>query len=75
MVHDTAGPKYKENTNWLGMYGRGAARKSTPKAKISQVFTIDFSEIPFIDNHSWQSDGQKKAAKSGMNLRVWKVLK
>ena len=59
---DTARPRYKENTTWLGMRGRGAARKSTP-------FTIDFSEIQFIVNHNSQSDGQNKSAKSGINLR------
>ena len=32
-------------------------------------FTIDFSEIQLIVNHSSQSDGQKKSAKSGMNLQ------
>ena len=31
MVLDTARPKYKENTTWLGMRGRDAVRKSTPK--------------------------------------------
>ena len=31
-----------------------------PKVNILQVFTIDFSEIHFIVNHSSQSDGQKK---------------
>ena len=69
MVLDTTRPKYKENTIWLGMRGRDAARKSTPKVKILQVFTIDFSEIQFIVNHISQLDGQNKRAKSGMNLR------
>ena len=32
-------------------------------------FTIDFSEIQLIVNLSSQSDGQKKSAKSGMNLQ------
>ena len=48
---------------------RVEARKSTPKANILQVFTIDFSEIQFIVSHNSQSDGQNKSAKSGMNLR------
>ena len=69
MVLDTARPKYKENTTWLGMRGRDAVRKSTPKVNILQVFTIDFSEIQFIVNHNSQSDGQNKSAKSGMNLQ------
>ena len=68
MVLDTARPKYKEYTIWLGMRGRDAARKLTPKVNILQVFTIDFSEIQFIVNHNSQSDGQNKSAKSGMNL-------
>ena len=46
MVLDTARPRYKENTTWLGMRGN-AVRKSTPKANISQEFTMDFSEIQF----------------------------
>ena len=60
---------YKENTTWLGMRGRDAARKLTLKVDILQVFTIDFSEIQFIVNHNSQSDGQNRSAKSGMNLR------
>ena len=63
MVLDTARPKYKENTTWLG------SRKSTPKVIISQVFTNDFPEIQFIVNHNSQSDGQDGSAKSGMNFR------
>ena len=51
-----------------GMRRRDAARKSTLKANILQVFAIDFSEIQFIVNHNSQSDGQNKSAKSGMNL-------
>ena len=47
MVLDTARPKYKENTTWPGMRGRDAARKSTLKVNILQVFTIDFSKIQF----------------------------
>ena len=69
MLLDTARSRYKENTTWLGMRGRDAVRKSTPKVNILQVFTIDFSEIQFIVDHSSQSDGQNKSAKSGMNLR------
>ena len=68
MVLDTARPKYKENTIWPGTRGRDAARKSTRKVNILQVFTIDFSEIQFIVNHISQSDGHNKSAKSGMNL-------
>ena len=37
MVLDTARPKYIENTIWLGMRGRDAARESTPKVNTSQV--------------------------------------
>ena len=66
---DTARPKYKENTTWLGMRGRDSLRKSTPKVNILQVFTIDFSEIQFNVNHNSQLDGQNKSAKSGLNLR------
>ena len=51
------------------MRGRDAVKKSTLKVNISQVFTIDFSEIQFIVNHNSQSDGQNKSAKSGMNLQ------
>ena len=69
MVLDTARPRYKENTTWLGMRGRDAVRKSTPKVDIFHVFTIDFSEIQFVVHHNSQSDGQNKSAKSGINLR------
>ena len=68
-VLNTARPRYKENTTWLGMRGRDAARKLTLKVDILHVFTIDFSEIQLIVNHNSQSDGQNKSAKSGMNLR------
>ena len=34
MVLDTARPRNKENTTWLGMRGRDAARKLTPKVNI-----------------------------------------
>ena len=34
------------------MRGRDAARKSTPKINILQVFTIDLSEIQFVVNHN-----------------------
>ena len=50
MVLDMARPKYKKSTIRLGMRGRDAARKSTLKVNILQVFTIDFSEIQFIVN-------------------------
>ena len=69
MVLGMARPKYKQSTTRLGMRGRDAVRKSTPKVNIFQVFTIDFSEIQFIVNDNSQSDGQNKSAKSGMNLR------
>ena len=69
MVLDTARPKYKENTTWLGMRGREAVRKSTLKVNILQVFTVDFTEIQFIVNHNSQSDGEKNSAKRGMNLQ------
>ena len=66
MVLDTARPKYKKSTIWLGKRGRDVVRKSTLKVNILQVFTIDFSEIQFIVNHNSQLDGQNKSAKSGM---------
>ena len=69
MVLDTACPKYKENTRWLGMRGRDAVRKSTPKVNILKVFTIDFSEIQFIVNLNSQSDGQNKSAKRWTKLQ------
>ena len=69
MVLDTARPRYKENTTWLEMRGRDAARKSTLKVNILRIFTIDFSEIQFMVNHNSQSDGQNNSAKSGMNLQ------
>ena len=69
MVLDTTKPKNRKSTTWLGMRGRDAVRKSTPKVNVLQVFTIDFSEIQFIVNHNSQSDGQNKSAESGMNLR------
>ena len=34
MVLDMTKPKNKENTTWLGMRGRDAVRKSTPKVNI-----------------------------------------
>ena len=70
MVLDTARPKYKDNTTWLGMRERDAVRKSAPKVNILQVFAIDFSEIQFIVNHNSQSDGQNKSAKSGMQAKM-----
>ena len=69
MVLDMARPKYIKSTIWLGMRGREAVRKSTPKMNISQVFTIDFSKIQFIVNHNSQSDGQNKGAKRWTNLQ------
>ena len=70
---DTARPKYKENTTWLGMRGGDTVRKLTLKVDILQVFTIDFSEIQFIVNHNSHSDGQNKSAKSGMNLQKKRI--
>ena len=52
MVLDTARPKNKNSTVWLGMRGRDAARKSTLKVNISKVFTIDFSETKSIVNQN-----------------------
>ena len=40
MVLDTARPRYKKSTIWLGMRGRDAARKSTLKVNILQIFTF-----------------------------------
>ena len=37
MVLDTAKPRYKENTTWLGMRGRDAAGKLTLKVDITRV--------------------------------------
>ena len=68
MVLDMARPKNKQSSIWPGMRGRDAARKSTLKVNILQVFTIGFSGIQFIVNHNSQSDGQNQSAKSGMNL-------
>ena len=69
MVLDTAKPKNRKSAIQPGMRGRDAARKLTPKVDISQVFTIDFSEIQFIVNHNSQSDGQNKSAKRWTNLQ------
>ena len=69
MVLDTAKPKNRKSTILPGMRGGDAARKLTLKVDISQVFTIDFSEIQFIVNHISQSDGQKKSAKRWTNLQ------
>ena len=69
MVLDVTRPKNKKSTICPGMRGIDAARKSTLKVKILQLFTIDFSEIQFIVNHISQSDGQNKSAKSGTNLQ------
>ena len=69
MVVDMARPKNKQSTIWPGMRGRDAARKSTLKVNISQVFTMDFSEMQFIVNHNSQSDGQNKSAKRWTNLQ------
>ena len=69
MVLDMAKPKNKKSTMLPGMREKDAARKLTLKVNISQVFTIDFSEIQFIVNHNSQSDGQNKSAKSWTNLQ------
>ena len=75
MVLDTARPKYKENTTWLEMRGRDAARKLTPKVNLSQVFTIDFSEIKFIVNHNSRNRMVRtKSTKSVMNLQQQKII-
>ena len=74
MVLDTARPKDKDSTTWLGMRGRDAVRKSTLKVSLLQVFTIDFSEIHFSVNHNSQSNGQNNRAKSGMSLRKKTIL-
>ena len=70
MVLDTAKPKYKESTIWLGMRGRDAVRKSTLKVNILRVFTMDFSEIQFIVNHNSQSDGQTKVQRNGRTCKT-----
>ena len=67
MVLDMARPKRKKSTIRLGMRGRDAARKSTLKVNILQIFTIDFSEIQFIVNHN--RNGQNRSAKSGSYLQ------
>ena len=41
----------------------------TLKVDILQVFTIDFSEIQFLVNHSSKSDGQNNSAKRWTNLQ------
>ena len=46
MVLDTARPRYKENTSWLGMRGRDAVRKSTPEVKISKGIHDRFLRDP-----------------------------
>ena len=56
MVLDKAKPKYKD----IGMRGRHAVRKSTPKVNILHIFTIDLTEIQFMVNHNSQTDGQNK---------------
>ena len=48
MVLDTARPKYKEKTTWLGMRGRDAAKELTLKVNTLQVFT----ETKSIVNHN-----------------------
>ena len=63
MVLDTAKPKNRKSTIWLGMRGRDAVRKWTLKVDILQVFTIDVSEIQFIVNHNSQLDGRNKKCK------------
>ena len=65
MVLVMARPKNGKSTIWPGMCKRDAARKSTLKVNILQVFTIDFSEIQFIVNHNSKSDGQYRSAKQG----------
>ena len=55
--------KYKKSTIWLGMRGRDAVRKSTLKVNFLQLFTIDFSEIQFIVNHTSQSEWTEQQCK------------
>ena len=69
MVLDMARPKNTQSAIKPGMRGRDAARNVTLKVEISQVFTIDFSEIQFIVNHNSQSDGQNRNAKRWTNLQ------
>ena len=68
MVLDTARPRFKENATWLGMRGRDAVRKSTPKVNTSQVFTIDFSEIQFIVKSQLVIGWSGQKCKECMNL-------
>ena len=69
MVLDMAESKHKKSTKELGMRGRDAARKSTLKVDISQVFTIAFSATKSIVNHNSKSDGRNKSAKRWTNLQ------
>ena len=62
MVLDTAKPKYRKSTKKPGMRGRDAARKSTLKVNILQVFTIAFSETKSIVNHNSQLAGPNTSA-------------
>ena len=68
MVLDTAKPKNRKSTIQPGTRGRDA-KELTLKEDILQAFTIDFSEIQFIVNHSSQLDGQNKSAKRWTNLQ------
>ena len=52
VVLGTAKPKNRKSTKKPGMRGRDAIRKLTPKVDILQVFTIDFSEIQFIEDRT-----------------------
>ena len=67
MVLDTAKLKNRKSTTKPGMRGRDAAKELTLKVDISQVFTIDFSEIQFIVNHNSQLVGPNKSAKRWTN--------
>ena len=44
MVLDTARPKNKQSTMWLGMRGRDAARKLTPKVNILYRYSRSISQ-------------------------------
>ena len=69
MVLDMAKQKNQMSTIWPGMRGRDAVRKSTLKVNISQIFTVDFSEIQFVVYHNSQSDGQNKNTERKMNFQ------
>ena len=65
MVLDTAKPKYKKSTIWLGMRGRDVVRKST-----REHFTSIHDRIPRdpVYRESRLAVGRSEQ-KSGMNMR------